>query len=183
MANNQNIDLEKLRFPIGHFEAPAQYTPSIIAEWIQEIADLPEQLWEATENLSDAELDTPYRPGGWTKRQVVHHLADSHINAYTRFKLAVTEDNPTIKPYLEGKWAEFEDGKTGAIAPSLALLEALHFRWANFLRTLDDAQLQRTFFHPEHQKSFSLAENVGVYAWHGRHHLGHVELDFRSLRS
>lgn len=173
MPNTPN--LQKLRFPIGQFQKPANIDRLQIAQWIAEIAALPQQLRQATNNASDATLDTPYRPDGWTVRQVVHHIADSHINSYTRFKLALTEDNAAIRPYFEERWAMLPDSKA-PIEISLQLLEALHERWVILLKSLTTEQLKRTFVHPEHGAIFALDENIGVYAWHGKHHLAHIQL-------
>src|SRR6476620_9464894 len=144
------------------------------AECIARIAAAPEHLRTAVAGLDDAQLDTPYRPGGWTVRQVVHHVPDSHLNAYTRIKLALTEDEPTIKPYEEARWAELPDARTGPIEISLALLEALHRRWVLLLRELQPADFTRQFRHPEHGRAMSLDEVLALYAWHGRHHVAHI---------
>jgi len=126
--------------------------------------------------LSEVQLDTAYRPGGWTVRQVVHHCADSHMNSFIRFKLALTEENPTIKPYHEDKWAEMADAKNLPIEPSLKILEGLHDRWAILIKSLSDQDLQKTFYHPANQKTITLATTIALYAWHSRHHLEHVKL-------
>jgi len=161
-----------LRYPIGRFEHHAG-TPEERARWIADIAALPARLREAVTGLKDAQLDTPYRPGGWTVRQVVHHLADSHVNSFVRFRLALTEDAPTIKPYEEARWAELPDARTGDIGVSLTLLEALHDRWVHLLRTLEDAEFGRTIHHPE-AGTLDLDYLTSMYAWHGRHHVAHV---------
>ncbi len=160
------------RYPIGTFDFDGEITSSVADGWIKEIEDLPQLLRDAVKDLVDSQLDTPYRSGGWTIRQVVHHLADSHMNAYIRFKLALTEENPVIKPYEEGKWAELSDSQL-SVDISLALLEALHIRWVNLLRSLVPEDLKRTFFHPE-SGHVSVGTNIGIYAWHGRHHLSHI---------
>jgi uncharacterized damage-inducible protein DinB len=165
---------ESLRYPVGRFAAPAETGPAARQGWIAEIAALPAQLREAVGALDDAGLDTPYRPDGWSARQVVHHLADSHINSYVRFKLALTEDVPTIKPYDEAAWARLSDSRDTPVETSLALLEALHARWTALLRGMDDAAFKRAFRHPEHGREMTLAHNLALYAWHGRHHLGHI---------
>ena len=162
-----------LRYPIGKFSLEGEVTRDRVAAWIDDIAALPDDLRRAVSPLSDGRLDTPYRPGGWTVRQVVHHLADSHMNSYIRFKLALTEDRPVIKAYDEKSWAELPDSKD-PVASSLDLLTALHGRWVDLLRSLSWAQLQREFVHPESGAS-RLAVTVGAYAWHGRHHLAHIE--------
>ncbi|WP_342566149.1 YfiT family bacillithiol transferase [Paenibacillus sp. FSL R7-0345] len=161
-----------LRYPIGTFEFTGEITDSVTAEWIKEIEELPERLREAVKDLNDEQLDTPYRPGGWTVRQVIHHVADSHMNALIRFKLALTEDKPVIKPYEEAKWAELPDYAL-PVEPSLLLIETLHKRWVTVLRELTPADLEKTFIHPE-SGTVSLGRNIGIYAWHGKHHLAHI---------
>ena len=135
----------ELSYPIGRFVAPESITPALVAQWIDQIAAAPAGLREAVRGLDEAQLDTPYRPGGWTVRQVIHHVPDSHMNSYVRFKLAVTEAEPTIKPYDEAKWAELPDACTGPIEPSLQLLESLHVRWVRLLRSLSGADWSRQF--------------------------------------
>ncbi|SDG86278.1 DinB superfamily protein [Pedobacter terrae] len=142
--------------------------------WISEIETLPGQIKKAIENLTDDELDQTYRPEGWTLRQVVHHLPDSHINAYIRFKQAITEDIPTIRPYFEERWAETEEAKNGDIKLSIDLLAGLHQRWVAFLRTLKIEDYQRKYIHPAQNKELTLANMLGMYAWHGKHHLAHI---------
>jgi len=170
---NNIIQEDLRRYPIGKFEAASGLTEADVAGFIDEIAALPAQLRQAVAGLSNEQLDTPYRPGGWTVRQVVHHLADSHLNSYTRFKLALTEDSPTIKPYEEDRWAELADGKTEPVEVSLVLLEALHHRWVVLLRSLSPDQWQRTFNHPVSGIT-PLIKAAGLYAWHGKHHLAHI---------
>jgi hypothetical protein len=145
------------------------------AAWIEEIAQLPGKVRMTVASLPPDALDKPYRDGGWTGRQVVHHLADSHIHSYVRFKHALTEDQPTIKPYNEATWAELEDARTSPIDVSIALLEALHARWVEFLRSLSKADWSREFIHPEFGVR-DLTTCLALYAWHGRHHVGHLEL-------
>ena len=166
--------LDQLRYPIGKFEKPTEITGKHVQLWISDIERLPSQFRSATQNLTDEQLDTPYRPDGWTVRQVVHHVADSHINAYIRFKLALTEANPTIKPYAENLWAELPDSAM-PIDVSLVLLENLHLRWATILRGMTETDFERTYFHPESLQKSALRSVVGMYSWHGRHHLAHVE--------
>jgi uncharacterized damage-inducible protein DinB len=161
------------RYPIGKFQAPPTYDPVGRAACIRQIEEAPARLRDAVNGLSERQLDQPYREGGWTVRQVVHHLPDSHMNSYIRFKLAVTEDEPLIKPYDEAQWAKLHDATTAAVEVSLALLEALHRRWVIFLRSLSEAQLSRTFRHPE-LGIISLDQNLALYAWHGRHHVAHI---------
>lgn len=165
---------EEFKYPIGKFTRVASISAQDLSKWISDIEALPSQLHDAVKNLNDAQLDTPYRPGGWTIRQVVHHLPDSHMNSYIRFKLALTEDNPTIKPYMEERWAELPEAKTADAQLSLDLLAALHKRWAQMLRNMTAEQWKRTFFHPESNKEFPLEIILSLYAWHGKHHLAHI---------
>ena len=162
-----------LRYPIGRFSPPDPVTQDQVDAWIDDIATLPADLRRAVSGLSEKRLGTPYRPGGWTVRQVVHHLADSHMNSVVRFKWALTEDRPVIKAYDEKGWAALPDCRE-PVALSLDLLDALHRRWTRLLRGLAWPQLQREFVHPESGPA-ALAVTVGIYAWHGRHHLAHVE--------
>jgi hypothetical protein len=163
-----------LRYPIGRFDLHAAVSPEQRVEAIAQIARLPQDVRAAVEGLADRQLDTPYRMGGWTIRQVVHHLPDSHMNSYIRFKLALTEDAPPIKPYNEAAWAELPDARSAPIEPSLTLLEALHRRWVLMLRAMSDADWHRTFRHPEISGLIRLDTTVALYAWHGRHHLAHI---------
>ncbi|WP_199620118.1 YfiT family bacillithiol transferase [Paenibacillus alkalitolerans] len=165
--------MDQLRYPIGKFRWEGSASEEQISNWIDEIERLPGKLRDSVRNMTGEHLDTPYRPEGWTVRQVLHHVADSHMNSYVRFKLAVTEDRPTIKPYREEVWAELEDS---SLPPeiSLQLLDALTERWVVFLRSLTPAQLQRTFLHPE-SGATRIDQAIGLYAWHGAHHLAHVE--------
>lgn len=163
-----------LRYPIGHFEHTGPVTREQLADWLLRLESLPSRLREAVNGWSAEQLDTPYRPGGWTVRQVVHHVADSHMNSYIRIKLALTENTPTIKPYEETLWAELADGRTAPAELSLTLLEALHARWVLLLRSLDADQLSRTFVHPATGETIRTDWNIGNYAWHGDHHLAHI---------
>jgi uncharacterized damage-inducible protein DinB len=165
--------MSDLRYPIGRFAPPSIATDPLRQRWIDEIAAAPAALRAAVQDLTDRQLDTPYRPGGWTVRQVVHHVPDSHVNAYTRIKLALTEDTPTIKPYEEKRWAELPDGRTAPIEVSLALLEHLHARWILLLRSLDDAAFARPLNHPE-GGAMNVDYLLAMYAWHGRHHTAHI---------
>ena len=167
-------DMEDPRYPIGPFRFDGKADAGRRSRWIDEIAAAPAQLRSAIEGLTPPQLDTPYRDQGWTVRQVVHHVPDSHLNAYTRIKLALTEDEPTIKPYEEARWAELPDARTGPIEISLALLDALHRRWVLLLRELTPADFGRQFRHPEHGRTMSLDEVLALYAWHGRHHVAHI---------
>jgi uncharacterized damage-inducible protein DinB len=172
--------MEDLQYPIGRFEwrdEPAgeglQATQSERQRWIQEIEQAPARLRAAVKGLRPEQFDTPYRPGGWTVRQVVHHLADSHLNSYVRFRLALTEREPTVKPYDEKAWAELVDARTSDTEVSLTLLEALHHRWAMLLRSLGPEDFVRRFRHPEHGP-MTLEKTLALYAWHGRHHVAHI---------
>jgi hypothetical protein len=160
------------RYPIGKFEFNDEMTTDDVKTWIKEIEELPGLLSAAVKNMNMDQLDTPYRTGGWTVRQVVHHLADSHMNAYIRLKLALTEENPTIKPYKESKWAELPDSKL-PINVSLELLTALHKRLVQLLHNISPNDLKKTFLHPE-SGQVTIEKNIGLYAWHGRHHLAHI---------
>ena len=162
-----------LQYPIGRFKLDSAPTDEDIRRAIDEVAEAPARLRAAVEGLSPEQLDTPYRPGGWTVRQVVHHIPDSHLNSYCRFKLALTEDEPTIKAYHEDRWAELEDSRTTPIEVSLAMLESLHKRWVLLMKSLSPADFARTFRHPE-IGLVSLAKNVCLYGWHGRHHVAHI---------
>jgi hypothetical protein len=164
---------DELRYPVGRFEPREELTPADRRELIEEIAALPGRLEAAVSDLTPEQLDTPYRPGGWTVRQVVHHLPDSHMNGYVRFKLAVTENTPTIKPYDQAAWAELPDARDSDIGPSLTLLEGLHERWIAFLESLGPEDFDVEFDHPE-LGPIDLAWNLQLYAWHCRHHLAHV---------
>lgn len=163
-----------LRYPVGRFSFPDAATQQQIAGWIDDIARAPEALRAAVHGLSDTQVDTPYRTGGWTVRQLVHHVADSHMQAYARVKLALTEERPTIKPYDEAAWANLDDTFTVPIAVSLDLLEALHIRWVALIRSITPEQMRREFVHPERNRSMSLSDALAMYAWHGRHHVAHV---------
>ncbi len=167
-------DPETLKYPIGKFVRPARHTPESRKEAIGVIERLPSDLEAAVAGLDDAQLDTPYRPGGWTIRQVVHHLADSHLNSFVRFKLALTEENPAIKPYMEDRWAATADSVAMPVRPGLALISGLHARFTVLLRSLSEKDLQRTFYHPQRQVDVSLDDNLALYAWHSRHHLAHI---------
>jgi uncharacterized damage-inducible protein DinB len=162
-----------LRYPIGSFDLDDTPTDEQITQAINEIAEAPAKLRAAVEGLTSEQIETPYRPGGWTVRQVVHHVPDSHLNSYCRFKLALTEDEPTIKAYHEDRWAELGDVRAAPIEVSLALLESLHERWVLLLKSLAQPDFARTFRHPD-IGVVSLAQSACLYAWHGRHHVAHV---------
>lgn len=162
-----------LAYPIGRFEAPAAIDRAAREVLVSQIAAAPGLLRKAVGGLDERQLETPYRPGGWTVRQVVHHLPDSHVNAYVRFKLALTEDEPTIRPYDEALWAKLPEASSGPVSLSLDLLDALHGRWVACLRALPAAAFERTFRHPE-LGVMSLDVQLALYAWHGRHHVAHI---------
>lgn len=163
-----------LRYPIGKFAYDGALTDARRAACVARISAAPAALRAAVAGLSDAQLDTPYRPDGWTVRQVVHHVPDSHLNAYVRMRLALTEDVPTIKPYEEARWAELPDARTLPVEVSLALLEALHVRWTALLRTFGAVEGARQLRHPEHGRLMTIDELLALYAWHGEHHVAHV---------
>lgn len=165
--------MSDLRYPVGRFDMETDPTDDERRPLIDEIEETPSRLRAAIRLLSDEQLDTPYRPGGWTVRQVVHHVPDSHLNSYIRCKLALTEEEPAIRPYMEDRWAMLEDSRITPVEVSLALLEALHERWVLLLRSLAPADFQRTFRHPD-LGLVSLNKNVALYAWHGRHHVAHI---------
>jgi uncharacterized damage-inducible protein DinB len=162
-----------LRYPIGPFVWTGESSEEQRRERIDRIEAAPVRLMAAVQGLSEEQLDTAYRPGGWTLRQVVHHVADSHLNSYTRFRLALTEDVPVIKGYEQERWAELPDARTAPVLVSLVLLEALHRRWVQLLRSMTPADFARTFVHSELGK-VSLDRNLALYAWHGEHHTGHI---------
>lgn len=166
-------DSTDLRYPVGRYSRPATLDAQERAAAVAVIAAAPEKVRAAVQGLSDAQLDTPYRPGGWTVRQVVHHLPDSHVNAYVRCKLAITEENPTIRPYEEAQWAELPEAKSAPVSVSLALLDALHTRWVLALQGLTPADWQRPMVNPE-TGAFTMEQLVALYAWHCRHHTGHI---------
>lgn len=164
---------ENLSYPIGKYQ-PQPFSQKQKEEWLLDLKFLPSELELAVQNLDEAQLQTPYRDGGWTVQQVVHHVADSHMNAYMRFKLGLTESNPTIKPYDQDAWAQLNDTKTLPVNISLTLLHALHRRLFATLENLIDEDWQRTVFHPEQQKQITLWHLLGMYSWHGKHHVAHV---------
>lgn len=165
--------MSDLRYPIGKFTYECELGEDGRRRAIEDVDVVPERMRAAVRSLSAQQLDTPYRPGGWTVRQVVHHLADSHMNAYVRFRLALTEDEPLVKPYNETGWAELADARTAPIEISLALLEPLHRRWVMLLKSLGPADFVRRFRHPD-LGLMSLDKNLALYAWHGRHHVAHI---------
>jgi uncharacterized damage-inducible protein DinB len=164
----------ELRYPIGKFDFDAPINDADYPKLITAIAEAPVALRSAVAGLTRDQLETRYRPGGWTVKQVVHHVPDSHLNAYTRFKLALTENEPTIKPYDEAAWAELPDSRKVPMEVSLDLLDALHLRWVALLRSMDTADFNRGLRHPEHGRVLTLRQMLGLYAWHGRHHVAHI---------
>jgi len=162
------------RYPIGPFVTPASLTSAERAAAIEQIAWVPPALRRAVQGLDESRLATPYREGGWTVRQVVHHVPDSHLNAYVRFKLALTEERPTIKPYDQARWADLADVAAVPVDVSLTLLTALHARWVALLRAMSDADFTRSFVHPEMGRTLTLDQTLALYAWHGRHHTAHI---------
>lgn len=168
------MDIEKLRYPIGLYK-PGEIKIEMINEWIDDLRSFPSQLAEVVAGLNNERLMYTYRPGGWNIQQLVHHLADSHMNSIIRFKLALTEDNPIIKPYLESEWAKMHDVKEIPIEASLQILNGVHIRLASLLSDMGVLDFARKFTHPEHGRSMDLAYNVGMYAWHGKHHLTHIK--------
>lgn len=162
------------RYPIGQY-TPQPFSEKQLQEWLLDIKFLPQALELAIQNLDEAQLDTPYREGGWTLKQVIHHVADSHMNAYTRFKLGLTEEQPTIKPYDEVAWTALADVATVPVNVSLTLLHALHLRWYEAIKDVSETVLlNRTVIHPQHGKVFTLWHLLGMYAWHGKHHTAHI---------
>ena len=170
----------KLKYPIGKFNRPDRIDSKQIEMWIREIELFPDRLKLITEKLTEEELKLSYRPGGWTIQQLVHHCADSHMNSFIRFKLSLTEENPTIKPYFEDRWAEMPDYSLVDTKESLKIIEGLHVRWVILLKSLDFSDLKREFIHPEYGKRFTVGENIGIYAWHSNHHLAHIKLALQS---
>lgn len=170
-------ELEGLRYPVGRFEPVADPSPEQREAWMEVIAALPERLRSVVSGLTDEQLDTPYRPGGWTVRQLVHHVADSHVNSYVRFGLALAEEGRRVGLYDEKAWAEQPFARTGPLEPSLALLEGLHARWVGMLRMLDAPAFRRTIDHPDWGQ-IAVDDLLALYAWHCRHHVAHV----RALR-
>ncbi len=168
------MTLDELKFPVGKFVKPEEYTTDVLAGCIAIISNFPNQLKKEVETLTDEQLNTPYRPDGWTIRQVVHHCADSHTHSLLRLKFTLTEDKPTIKPYAQEVWAELVDSKLMPIEPSLLILQGVHTRWTAILHTLTPDQFEREYMHPEYGKHFSLYEATALYAWHCKHHLAHI---------
>lgn len=168
------MELEQLQYPIGKFSSKGIYSADEIKTDIQIISALPSKFINLMGGWDEEKFDTLYRPGGWTIRQLVHHVADSHINAYTRCRLTLTEDNPTIKPYDQQLWAELPDAKTSPVDLSLQLLRYVHLRWVILLRSMDSKDLARTYYHPGSKQIFRLDEVIALYAWHSEHHYQHA---------
>lgn len=175
-----NLDLQTLRFPIGTHHLVTRFDRTAVNVCITEIEKSPARLRARVTGLSEADLEKRYRPEGWTVRQVVYHLADSHTHIYIRFKWALTEEKPLIKPYQEDRWAELPDSLSGNIEIPLRGLESIHARWASLMRTMDDAAFGKAFIHPETGLENLLFDRVASYVWHGRHHLAHIDLALRA---
>ena len=171
----EDIDINKLQYPIGHFIYPDQVTQGIVSKWIRILEELPVTLENLVKHLSDEQLETPYRPGGWTVRQLVHHIADSHHHSYTRFKWALTEDEPLIKAYEEKEWSSLFDAKTAPIELSLFYLKALHAKMVFLLCGLSSEDLDKCYVHPDGNTKVTVKENIGKYAWHSQHHCAHIQ--------
>jgi hypothetical protein len=173
-------DMEKLKYPIGKYTWPEPIDKPTIDNWIHDINQLPSDLRTITVGLQDSELDKSYRPGAWNVRQLVHHIGDSHANSYIRFKWALTEDNPTIKAYYEERWADLRDSTSAPIDLSIDFIESLHKRWVYLLNSMDNSDWDKTFVHPETGRQITLKWNLGLYAWHGNHHLAHIKMALHS---
>lgn len=169
-------EIYQLRFPIGEFTLPETVSDELRTTWMNTIEHFPMKLRKLVDHLSSEEKSKTYRPDGWNVKQLVHHCADSHMNAYIRFKLTLTEESPVIRPYLEAQWAELPSGKEDNLEDSLLLIEVLHGKWVRLMQSLTDADLERCYIHPEYNKQFSLLEAIGAYAWHCDHHRAHIEL-------
>lgn len=170
------MDIEARKYPIGKFKMPESFPDELIRVMIQDIEKLPSQIKETYNKLSKSQKHLSYRDGGWSALQVLHHIADSHLNAYNRLKLTLTEDNPTVKPYDENLWAALPDANSENAEASLLLIEGIQHKLAQTFSNMKRADFERTFFHPEHQKSFNLFWLISLYHWHGRHHLGHLRI-------
>ena len=164
------------RYPVGKFVLEGAITPERREQWIVEVGETPARMRAAVHGLTEGQFDTPYRDGGWTLRQLVHHVPDSHMNAYIRFKWALTEDNPTIKPYDEARWADLSDTRNTAVGVSLMMLDAVHRRWVVLMRGMGEEDWARTYYHPEREKTLRLDLALAEYAWHGRHHVAHITM-------
>lgn len=172
--------MHELQFPVGKYDPVKNPSEQQLNEWIESIDSFPDKVTDLVSGASVESLNWRYRPGGWTVKQVVHHCADSHINSITRFKLALTEDTPTIRPYFEDRWAELPDSHDDDLTDVLILLKGLHSKWTTVLRNISKEQLNREYIHPEHGKRFNIAETIGSYAWHCEHHLAHIKNGLKS---
>ena len=168
------MNIDQLKFPIGKFKSKGILSPEEISSNIQEIEELPQLLINSLESLDDNQLDTPYRPDGWTMRQVCHHIADSHLNAYCRFKLTLTEDLPEIRPYDQDKWADLIESSSAPVSISLNIISSIHARWVLALKNMNYEDWSRMYIHPEEKNKYSLHHLLATYAWHGKHHLNHI---------
>ncbi|APA65194.1 YfiT family bacillithiol transferase [Maribacter sp. 1_2014MBL_MicDiv] len=168
-------ELDKLKYPIGRFECPENITNEDLSKWIEVLETLPKRLSALVDNFSETQLDTPYREGGWTVRQVVHHMADSHHHSYTRFKWALTENRPLIKVYQEKEWSNLIDARTAPISLSLSYLTVLHAKLVYLLKRLTPEDMDNSYIHPDGNVNVSVAENIGKYAWHSNHHFAHIK--------
>lgn len=168
------MDIEQLKYPIGKFKRPESINAELLDQYIKIISSFPDKLKQEVLNLSDEQLDTEYRPDGWTIRQLINHCADSHANSIIRYKLALTEDNPTVKPYLEAEWAKLADSVKIPIEPAIKMLEGIHERWVVLLKNMTEHDFQKSFINPQNGKQFSLAIATALYAWHSEHHLAHI---------
>lgn len=170
-----SLPLSTLQYPIGKFERPAAMDAALIASHIESIAHFPERVNAALQDLDPNHLSWPYRPGGWSLRQLIHHCADSHMNAFIRFRLALTEDNPAIKPYHQDGWSALADSQTAPVEWSIDILHGLHARWTALMHSIQPDQWSRTAYHPEHKREIPLWEFAALYSWHCNHHLAHLE--------
>ena len=168
-------ETDKLRYPVGKYQRQDVITHSIINDWIGKIEEFPKEVIKEVKDLDEEELQYQYRPGSWTIKQVVHHCADSHMNSFIRFKLALTEENPTIKPYQEKDWAELPDVTDAPVEASIKILEGLHVRWKILLNSLQEEDYKKSFYHPESKRNIGLDDTLGLYAWHCQHHLHHIK--------
>lgn len=166
--------MEELKYPIGRFKVPENYTQQNLEQYISVIESFPKKIKQEVNHLNDEQLNTPYRPGGWTIRQVVNHCSDSHMNGFIRLKLALTEENPVIKPYLQELWSDLADSKFMPLEAALTILEGVHTRWTVVLKSMNNSQWKRRYFHPEKGSDVSLKESAANYAWHCEHHLTHI---------
>ena len=168
------MSLIKLKYPIGKYARPDNITDVILTQWISDIETLPQRLTDSLQHLNDEQLDTPYRPDGWTVRQLVHHIADSHLNAHTRIRLALTELSPAIRPYDQDEWGKLPDANRLPVSYSLSIINGLHARWAYLLKQLKTDDLLRKWLHPEYGETYDVYDLIGMYAWHGDHHLAQI---------